>query len=347
MGGYLYKLILRRVFMEKKKVDLAGLASGAGKATMGFLSKTKNAAVNLMDQNDDGKFDLEDVSKAANSVGESIKNAAEKAKNARDEKARAAELAELQPIFEDDITDADFSLPKFIRVAEIDEKRKASDLCKGSIGFYSDQKDFKVISIYPEKVGLFGLSFYPDLSSEFYYVDPSDRDRYIALSEYFNYLKLERVNELQRLALDLGAKYFKVVYREEKASETSGDVKAGIKAKAISANAEVKNSSAESAKVDIAAEMKCVGHEPQTPTLKYLKNDPSVDNLIRLRFDKQNPISHHHIVIQLGRTSGVKETDAIKIDAALKGFKYAGSASAVREFKNEERRYLEYEIVFE
>lgn len=35
------------------------------------------------------------------------------------------------------------------------------------------------------------ILFYSDGDSEFYYVDPGDRDEYISLGEYFNYLKQE------------------------------------------------------------------------------------------------------------------------------------------------------------
>ena len=43
---------------------------------------------------------------------------------------------------------------------------------------------------------------------------------------------------------------------------------------------------------------------------------------------------------------GLKEKDALKIDAVLKGMKCAGNATVVSEVQNESRRYLEYEIDF-
>ena len=48
--------------MEKKKIDLGAVASGAGKAAAGLFGKAKNAVVNTIDQNNDGKLDLGDVS---------------------------------------------------------------------------------------------------------------------------------------------------------------------------------------------------------------------------------------------------------------------------------------------
>ena len=114
--------------------------------------------------------------------------------------------------------DGDFLIQKFIRVADRDKKRSESEVCKGSIGYFTSTKGIRLLNIFRDSIDFFGLSFYPDSRSEFYYVDPSDRDRYIALDDYFNYLKAERISELQRIAQDLGAKHFKVTFVEEKSS---------------------------------------------------------------------------------------------------------------------------------
>ena len=52
--------------MEKK---FGKLVSNVGKNAKDILEKSKNKAVQIADQNDDGKFDLEDVTAMANSVG--------------------------------------------------------------------------------------------------------------------------------------------------------------------------------------------------------------------------------------------------------------------------------------
>lgn len=73
------------------------------------------------------------------------------------------------------------------------------------------------------------MTFCPDCDSEFYYVDPSDRDQYIALFDYFSYLKTARIVELQKIAQDLGAKHFKVTYKEEESSSSEKKVKVQVK----------------------------------------------------------------------------------------------------------------------
>ena len=116
-------------------------------------------------------------------------------------------------------------ISKLIRVTEIDKRHAESDVCRGSIGFVSDQKNLRIVNIYKDNIAAFGLTFYPDTDYELYYVDPCDRDKYIALDEYFNYLKVARVTELQKIAQDLGAKHFRVTYKEQKTTFSGKTVK--------------------------------------------------------------------------------------------------------------------------
>ena len=192
-------------------------------------------------------------------------------------------------------------------------------MCKGSIGFISEQKGLRIVNIFRDSVEEFGLAFYPDKESEFYYVDPSDPKGYIALNEYFSHLKLLRINELQKLAQDLGAKHFRVTYKEEKLSLTEKKTNAKANVKPV-ASGERENSSTDRnfSTVEVAAEMEFPGHSPIKP--QYM--------------------------LKLSNSSGLKESEAVKIDAVLKGMKCAGNATVVSEVQNEARRYLEYEIDF-
>lgn len=302
----------------------------------GILSKTKETLTQVADQNDDGKFDREDIAKVTNAIKESA-----------DEKARKIELKKLQPIFPSDIDDGDFFIHKFIRVADRDKKRAESEVCQGSIGYFRNIKDICVLNVFRDSVDVFGLTFYPDDRSDFYYVDPSDRDRYIALDEYFNYLKVERISELQRIAQDLGAKHFRVTYVEEKTSYSDKKVKGNGKTVcAVSGEFEHKSSEENYSKIEIAAENEFPGKEPTKPQLKYLLRDPSIQNLISMRLDSESALTHQKLMIKLSTSSGLKENDAVKIDAVLKGMKFAGNTTVQSEARNEARRYLEYEIDF-
>ena len=328
--------------MEKKS-KFKAFAENIGKNTKNLLDN----AIQSADQNDDGKFDLEDVSVIAESINNSVKKSTQVLKESAAEKARLLELKTLQPIFLDSLDSTDFLMPKFIRVTERDKKRAESEVCQGSIGYSSDHKDLHMVNIFRDSMEPFGLTFYPDSDSEFYYIDPTDRDRYISLDEYFSYLKVARVNELQRIAQDLGAKYFKVTYKEEQTAFTENKVKlhAGIKPIA-NADSERNTSEKKYSTVEIAAEMTFPGHAPIKPELKYMQKDPSIQTLISMRLNEQTPLLHQKYMLKMSTSSGMKESDAIKIDGVLKSMKCSGNTTVSSEAKNEARRYLEYEISF-
>lgn len=238
-------------------------------------------------------------------------------------------------------------MTKFIRITERDKKHSNSEACQGSIGYFSEHKGFRVVNIFSDSIEPFALSFYPDNSSEFYYVDPTDRDRYIALNEYFGYLKEERINELQMIAQSLGAKHFKVTYKEEKTTLTQKKSKGNVKATGVtSAEAEHSYLDEKYSTFEIAAESDYPGHEPIMPQLKYMQRDPSIKTLVAMRMDATSPLSHQKFMLKMSNSSGIKESDAAKIDAVLKGLKVSGNANVTNEAKNESRRYLEYEIDF-
>ena len=219
-------------------------------------------------------------------------------------------------------------------------------MCKGSVGFISEQKELRIVNIYKNMVDAFGISLYPDADSEIYYIDPSDRNQYIALDDYFGYLKIARVNELQKIAQDLGAKHFRVTYREKKASITKNDMKAKGNVRVGAADAERNFSISDNANIEVAAEMQCLGHAPIEPKLLYLRGEPSIQSLIALRMDENSQIFHQEFSLKLSNSSGIKEKDAVKIDAALKAMKISGNTTVVSEAQSESRRFLEYEVDF-
>ena len=333
--------------MAEKKFNLKSAVQGAGKNATDFFGKAKDVIVRTTDQNDDGKFDKEDISAIADSVSESVKNSAQALKESAEEKSRQLELKRLQPIFAETIEAAEFCMPKFIRITERDKKYSSSEVCQGAIGYYTDHKGLKVVNIFSDSIDPFALSFYPDKGSEFYYVDPTDRDRYIALDDYFGYLKIVRINELQMIAQSLGAKHFKVTYVEEQNSFTQKKAKGNLKATGLaSADAEQTYSEQKYSTVEIAAESDYPGHEPVMPQLKYMQKDPSIQTLVAMRMDESSPLSHQKFMLKMSNSSGIKESDAIKIDAVLKGMKVNGNINIASEAKNESKRYLEYEIDF-
>lgn len=331
--------------MDKNK--LGDILVNAGHVAKEHINKSKDAAIRSMDQNADGKFDLNDVAAIAESVGDAAKMGVARVKENADESRKRMDLRALRPIFADTLDQADFLMSKLIRVVDRDKKHAENEVCKGSIGFLSDRGGLQVVNLFKDSLDVFGISFYPDADCEFYYVNPSDRDNYISLDDYFSYLKMMRINELQRVAQDLGAKHFKVTYKEERTSFSQSKGKAQLKMlKAVNLDGQHDETEKKYSVMDIAAEMQMDGHEPHEPKLVYLLKDENVQNLIHLRMAGGLSFHHHKISIKMSNSSGIKENDAAKIDAVLKGMKVCGNATVVSEVQNESRRYLEYEIDF-
>ena len=329
--------------MEKDKIG--GFFSDISKNAKEKMKKTKDKAVEVVDQNDDGKLNLKDVAALTNTIGNAVKKGTGAVKDTADEKRRNIEKKMLQPIFPEELDATDFFLTKFIRVTERDKKYSESDVCQGSIGYMSEQKGLRYVNIFRDSLDAYGTTFYPDRDSEFYYIDPSDRDHYIALDEYFGFLKVARITELQKIAQALGAKHFKVTYKEEKTMFSETKKKAKKEGK-ISSEVDVDTSEKQYSAVEIASEMDFPGHAPSQPDLKYLQRDPSIQALVSMRLNEDTPLLHQKFMLKMSNSSGLKENDAIKIDAVLKSLKFSGNATVASEAKNETRRYLEYEIDF-
>lgn len=158
------------------------------------------------------------------------------------------------------------------------------------------------------------------------------------------------MNELQKIAQDLGAKKFRVTYMREKSSliKKKWNGKADGKAKDGDGTVSVDGDklSKQYDKVEIEAENSFPGHDPAEPHVRYLKYDQNVQNLIDMRMDTKGPINHQTLSIKLSSTSGLKENDAAKLDMILKSLKMAGNTTVLSEVQNEEKSILKYEIEF-
>ena len=254
-----------------------------------------------------------------------------------DEMKRQWNLKRLKPIFSEDLNGMQYS--RLVRIVERDKKFDI-EVCRGSIGYWATCKGERWVNIFKDSVNKFGLNFYPYEEVNFYYVDPTDKDNYIVLDEYFDRLKQARVNELQKIAQDLGAKKFRVTYMREKSSL----IKKKWNGKAVSVD--VDKLSKQYDKVEIEAENSFSGHDPAEPHVRYLKYDQNVQNLIDMRMDTNGPINHQTLSIKLSSTSGLKENDAAKLDMILKSLKMAGNTTVLSEVQNEEKSILKYEIEF-
>ena len=320
-------------------IDFGKFLGDAVKGVADFVDKAGKDITQALDQNGDGKLDISDfhVFQAKNQA-------------VQEENRRIADLERLKPMFQEDFMEDEFVLPKMIRVAEIDKAHADSAACRGSVGYKTVMDDISMVTIFRNFIDTLGLTFYPDLDNGEYYVDPCDRDHYIALDNYFAFMKEQRVTELQRIAQSLGAKHFRVISKERTESVLSNSIDAAASVKvagqggSVGYSHDASNSSLRS--ISIEGEMKFPGHAPIRPELRYLKKEISIINLIEMRMDPLSPLQQQRISIEMINSSGMKVKDAGKIDAMFKAMKITGHAAILSQAQSEARHILEYEIEF-
>lgn len=311
-----------------------------------LLGKTKDKVVKTLDQDNDNKLTGKDIVIVAETIEYTAKKTKNNIKESLDKKNLIKQKRELQPIFSNDLKDPTFKISKMVRITNIDKRRSSSPVCKNSIGYYSIFEDTKLVNIFNNKADLFGLSFFPDKTHDIYYVDPVYKNKYIAADLYFAYLKDVRVNELQMLAQDLGAKHFKVTYKGYKSSSLNKKFKGKVEIEDFGIEAEHNKDQNDVFEVDVAAEATFSPHEPIKPKIKYLKKELCIQTLITMRFNEKAPLTHQKYTMNLSNTSGISIKDAIKLDANIKDMKTSGNVSFTSIVNNEAKSVFEYEIDF-
>lgn len=339
-----------------------------------ILSAAKEAVVKVADRTGDGKIGLDDFGlgkeqmaaakeklvDTAAAAGQRMKDAGEKIGRAVDDYRTEAALKALRPVFPEDIrsnisvlsaTDPNqrTATPELIRIVDRDKAHEDHEVCVGSIGYLTTIKGSDILNVYKDCAKSLGVYFSPIVSTTVYYIDPFKKDFYVCLDDYFSYLKKERVSELERIAMDLGAKHVKIAYKEQKKTIVKQNSKASTKAgKLGGAEAVSEHATNEYSSVEIAADVKMLGHDhPKAPELTYFKNDSDIENLIKTQTGSgENRIQSKTYAFQCSKFSGISEKTAVKIDAALQQMKCAGSASVASEAQRENRTVLEYTIEF-
>lgn len=335
--------------------------------------KVQKAIVNSVDKNENGKLDREDfgldeeslrtakekakkiavtTGQNAKIVGESLGRAIEEAKLEMDRKTlRPVFIEDLHsstPLEDDAGNPCSKRLPSMICVVEQDKKRNESKVCRGAIGYQTTIKGVEILNIYEDCVNQTGLKFFPTVSKTIYYADPHKTDSYICLDEYFDYLKKARVNELEKVAQDLGAKRVQISFKERKKTFVSQNAHADAKVDKHKMSASYNTSGSEYFSVEIAADIRFSGRDtPVVPNLVYFKNESDIEKLVQMRTSSSdNRIESKSYRFQCSKSSGIEEKEAAQIDVVLSQLKCSGTASISSEAQRESRTDLEYNIEF-
>ena len=335
--------------MAKETADkTAVVAKDIMDKTNKMVEKATDEIVNNIDQNGDGKFDFEDIKNVASVAVDTIKQKSDEAIVAIGEAKKEFDFENLKPIFKKDVLNSSFKLTKFICVTNPDSKHAKNAICEGSIGHYIKAKNDLVINIYKDSLDYFNIELYPDDDAEFYFVDPIEKNRYIDINVYFDYLKEAKVAELTKVVQELGATSFRLSYKEERVDKNK--TKMGMKAnmnKMGKADANREHNQEELTTVSIGTWVEFKGQDPVKPVLKYLKHVPCIENIVETRMHKNSPSKYYELDFKLHETSSMKEKDALTVDATLKGMKASGDCNYVNELKSELRKHLVCEVKFD
>lgn len=272
-----------------------------------------------------------------------------------DENTKAL-LKKYNPLFPEEYSQD--GLPNMIIIVD-DAVRKDIEVCKGAIGWKSNQRGVEVFHLYDEAVEFSGLKFVPMASCDsVYYVDCFDRNKYIKLDGYFDSMQNSKVAELEHIAFSLGVKKYSIELQESSIEECSANKKAfenvklpfGASKKAVSSSAEasVESQNISHKKMLQSAEF-ANGAEPVQPNLKWFKHDDKINNLIEMCLSGQimdNSMKNYTFELEGSVYSSMGASTAAKIDAAVSKLGTGAGYDMTSKEKKESNRKLVFKVEF-
>lgn len=352
---------------EKTPSPLGKALGELGAKAKGTVSKAQEAVTRTVDRNGNGKIDAEDFGLTKENLygaGQAVKGAVATAGNSLKDGGAALgkalmdahleqERKNLRPVFLEDLPfpgmgSAFVGQPSILAIVARDKKRSESQACIGSVGYHLPTKGLELLNLYEDCASRMKLIFYPSLFQGIYLADPYREGCYIALEQYFTYLRKSMVTELQLIAQDLGASHIHIAFCEHKKEivdeKGHGKAKGGKNEVTVS----LSDSAKELSNVEIAADVRFSGHEhPTAPELIYFKNEEDILKLIRMRMDSNsNKIRSKTYRFQCDRLFGSSVNGAAKISATLDSVKCAAAVDFSKKVQRESRTELEYTIEF-
>lgn len=269
---------------------------------------------------------------ASRKAAEAVKVKYQEISNQAQEKRTNERIKKYHPLFADKLKSPDFKLPKLIQIVD-ENVRQGIDVCEGSIGWTSGEKDTSVLHIYNTAIKLVKVKFLPFAQCDsVYYVDPHNNNTYISVDTYFSNIQHEKLAELQNIAYSLGAKRYWVEVVDDKSESSllkkgaTFNAQAKVKNQKGKAKSQLKVSGSEENKISSVASSKSIAeasfsgtNEPTIPKLCWFSNDKNLQNIIKMRCEDRNS-SITEYSLELASSSSMSASTAIKIDATLSKF---------------------------
>ena len=258
------------------------------------------------------------------------------------------------PVFMADFQAPGYNLPNMIVIVD-DVSTINNEIFDGSIGWRKFVKGIEVFHLHDEEVANSGLRFFPPATCDaIYYVDPTDRNRFIQIDSFFDKTQESKLAELQHIAYSLGAKKYRVQMIDTKETSVKQQRKAGTQGGKgpVSANAQAEDSysSDSKKKLDTMASATFAGERlPTRPSLRWFAHDDNILNLINMRCvdQGQSTVTSYRMEIKGTDYSSMSQTTASKVDAAAgKLGKTSTHVNMSKRLTEERNRILVYEIEF-
>lgn len=354
---------------EKSSRSFGETLGSLGLHARDAAAKAQSAITKTVDRNGDGKIDAEDfgltresleaagdaVKGAAIAAGRGLKAGGSAVGKAFSDTRLQAERKALRPVFLEELPfaidraeSANLDPPSILSITVRDKKRAESEVCQGSVGYYQAAKGYSFLCLYEDNLKPFSLTFYPTASQGIFLASPYQDGVYIAVDEYFNFIRKGIVNELELVAQNLGAKHVRISFQEDTKAHTMQKVRSHAKVPGTAAAYDHESSLHESSNVEIAADVKFSGYSsPVMPDLVYFRNESDILKLIQMRTSNSaNQIESKTYRFQCNRLFGVKEKREGEISAVLNYVKPSGATSYNQNIQRESRTILEYSIEF-
>lgn len=310
------------------------MENNKNKLSVGFRKFAENVEKNT-------QIAVKKVSDTVKQNGEKLGDTLSKFQDEQDRKR-------LNPIFIEDIEKVDFVFPAIIQVIDYD-KRLENRVCKGSIGFDTRVNATRILTVYLQYLPMLNIRLYPQPAVGVYYVNPCYHDLYIDINEFFSYMKQVRVDELEKVAHQLGARHFKVTLNVQDHAENQKSASASGRSSGSSADSSYETNSHNVANINVAADIRFSGsNDPVMPELVYFKDDTDIASLISMRMNSSsaNQIHSKTYSIKYGKSLGIQIEQKTDIQAALKLIHCKAAESFTQTLVKENNTMLEYYIEF-
>ena len=313
----------------------------------------------MSDRTPKPKLDIKNgLIKAAANVKAVVGDAKDKAVDGAVEARNRLDIKRYEPVFAEEFESRSVILPGVIRVIDGEDKRFQAPVCAEAVAFrehYADKgnhQNLNVLCVHEDYLEKLHARFLSDQRAPLYHVHPFISGGYVSLAEYFPFIQKGRVDELEEIARALGAKHIRITLKEEKKkyidNEFKGKGKLNKGAK-IDVQTNKGLHSEEYETVSIKAETTFEGHNnPRRPDLVYFQNEMDIRNLIEGRISGENPVISKTYELKCNHSLGIKESEAVVIDAMVKklGMAIHANASYASSVQQENRSILEYQIDF-